>query len=87
MNAWDERAKHIGEHFDKHGWKSEQWVCAEEHQGLRNLKEEEEGELPEYDAGLGLQAYNCTGGMYMSADRKMEQEDDDHDAEGVSDYE
>lgn len=83
MNAWDERAKHIGEHFDKQGLRAEQWVCAEEHQGLEGLKEEEE-ELPEYDAGLGLQAYDCGGGMYMTAQRKIEEEDD---AEGVSDYE
>lgn len=85
MNAWDERAKHIGEHFDKHGWKSEQWVCAEAHQDLAGLKEEE-GELAEYDPGLG-QVYDCSGGMYMTAQRNIEEEEDDHDAEGVSDYE
>ncbi|KAF2172480.1 hypothetical protein M409DRAFT_50172 [Zasmidium cellare ATCC 36951] len=43
QNAWDARFKHIGDHFDKEGKDSGDWVCIEENKAKRFIVPVEDG--------------------------------------------
>ncbi|CAK3997799.1 Hypothetical predicted protein [Lecanosticta acicola] len=80
---WDERFRHIGDHFDKQGCRSEGWVCVEEDRPLGELMMMMEGrktkEKNKEKEGGG-------GSVMVGEDEEEEEEGEEEEEEGLPVY-